>query len=57
MWVFWPSIENNDRYPYPEWEVEMATRGRQNFVHTPEEAERLVAERQLWVLTGSKRMV
>jgi imidazolonepropionase-like amidohydrolase len=54
MWVFWPSIENNDRYPYPEWEVEMATRGGQTFVHTPEEAEQLVAEMAALGVDGIK---
>jgi len=42
IWVWWPQIESHDF----DWELgtEFATRGGETFVHTPEEAERLVAE-------------
>jgi cytosine/adenosine deaminase-related metal-dependent hydrolase len=41
-WVWWPQFENNDIDS--EWGTERATRGGKTWVHTPEEAERLVAE-------------
>ncbi len=52
MWVWWPQIQDNDR----DWEpgTEMATRGGKTWVHTPEEAEQLVAEMAAMGVDGIK---
>ena len=42
MWVFWPMLENNNLWS--EKHAEKATLGGQLWIHTPEEAEQLVAE-------------
>jgi len=43
IWAWWPQIESHD---FDDFELgsEFATRGGETFVHTPEEAEQLVAE-------------
>jgi len=51
-WVWWPMFENHDRDW--EWGTERATRGGQTWVHTPEEAERLVAEMAALGVDGIK---
>ena len=43
IWVWWPQIESHEFDDF-ERGSEFATRGGETFVHTPEEAERLVAE-------------
>ena len=51
-WVWWPQFENNDIDW--EWGTERATRGGKTWVHTPAEAERLVAEMAAMGVDGIK---
>jgi cytosine/adenosine deaminase-related metal-dependent hydrolase len=52
MWVWWPQFENN------EWDdeggMERSTRGGMIYLHTPEEAEQLVAEMAALGVDGIK---
>ena len=52
IWVWWPQFESNERDP--EWGSEMASRGGKTWVHSPEEAERLVAEMAAMGVDGIK---
>jgi len=52
IWVWWPQFENNERED--ERGMERATRGGKTYVHTPEEAERLVAEMAAMGVDGIK---
>lgn len=55
LWVWWPQIESND------WDdeagMERSTRGGKSYVHTPEEAEKLVAEAAAMGVDGIKAHV
>jgi len=52
IWVWWPHFETND--PGWEWGAVRATRGGKTWVHTPEEAEQLVAEMAALGVDGIK---
>jgi len=55
IWVFWPSIEDTvSQYAGSESNEEFSTRGGVRFVHTPEEAEQLVAEMAALGVDGIK---
>jgi hypothetical protein len=55
MWVWWPQIESND------WDdeagMERSTRGGKSYVHSPEDAEELVAEAAAMGVDGIKAHV
>jgi cytosine/adenosine deaminase-related metal-dependent hydrolase len=53
IWAWWPSIENG-YWGDPEWVREFQTRGGETYVHTPEEAEQLVAEMAALGVDGIK---
>jgi len=53
--AWWPAFENND-YEW-EWGEEFATRGGATFIHTPAEAEQLVAEMAALGVDGIKSHV
>lgn len=55
MWVWWPQIESNDLDD--ETGMERSTRGGKTYVHTPEEAEKLVAEAAAMGVDGIKAHV
>ncbi|UCF28947.1 MAG: amidohydrolase family protein [Chloroflexota bacterium] len=55
IWAWWPSIENNQLWD--EWGTERASRGGKTWVHTPEEAEQLVAEMAALGVDGIKAHV
>ena len=53
IWAWWPMIENG-YWGDPEWVKELQTRGGETYVHTPEEAEQLVAEMAALGVDGIK---
>ena len=53
IWAWWPSIENG-YWGDPEWVREFQTSGGETYVHTPEEAEQLVAEMAALGVDGIK---
>jgi imidazolonepropionase-like amidohydrolase len=55
MWVWWPQIESNDLDD--EAAMERSTRGGKSYVHSPEEAEQLVAEAAAMGVDGIKAHV
>ena len=52
IWAWWPHVETNDAGW--EWGAERATRRGKTWVHTPEEAEQLVAEMATMGVDGIK---
>jgi len=55
MWVWWPQIESNDLYD--EAGMERSTRGGMVYVHSPEEAKKLVADMAALGVDGIKAHV
>jgi imidazolonepropionase-like amidohydrolase len=55
MWVWWPQIESNDFDD--EAAMERSTRGGKSYVHSPEDAEMLVAEAAAMGVDGIKAHV